>query len=164
MTNAIKIIKRDHRAVKTDYLTFKAAKGNPKKHLAEKIFAALEAHAHMEETIFYPAVAKEASAKARKLITSALAEHKEMKQLIQRFRREEDAMGFDMKVDELLAGVMHHVKDEESELLPEVGDSMPKERLEELGTQMDPISPSHGQTLAKQIRTRLTSEATRITS
>ncbi|MDB5244570.1 MAG: hemerythrin protein [Parcubacteria group bacterium] len=163
MINAITIIKRDHRAIKTDYLQFKTLSGNEQRRIAEKIFSALDAHAKMEEEFFYPTVVKEASTDARILIESALAEHAETKQLIQRFRREQDWLGFEMKIEELLAGVMHHVHDEEKQLLPLVKDSLSQQRLEALGAEMDLHSPSRGQTVSDQIGEQLKSNAAFLT-
>jgi hemerythrin superfamily protein len=159
MTNAITIIKRDHRAVKTDYKKFQGARTDSEKQkIAAKIFDALDAHAKMEETLFYPAVRAEANAKARNMIDSSLAEHTEMKTLIKRFRSEKEEEGFGMKIDELLAGVMHHVKEEENVLLPEVKKHMKEERLQELGDDMEKLSPSRGQTLGAQVTERLQAE------
>jgi iron-sulfur cluster repair protein YtfE (RIC family) len=143
MSNAITIIKRDHRAVKADFKRFQETKQESEKlKLAQGLFDALDAHARMEEQYFYPIVREEGNAKAKELIDGAYAEHGEMKELIERFRMEEDTEGLDMKMDELMAGVLHHVKEEEEILLPEVQKSLSDERLEELGSEMATMSPS----------------------
>lgn len=159
MANALAIVKRDHRAIKTEYKKFEAANESERKRIAERIFKALEAHALMEEELFYPIVSTEGSTEARNMIESSLAEHAETKQLIQRFRREQDWLGFGMKINELLAGVMHHVDEEEHTFLPLVRDSLSKTRLEELGLAMENASPTHGQSFSHQIGDRIKSDA-----
>jgi hemerythrin superfamily protein len=159
------VIKRDHRAVETEYKKFQSAKSAPeKRRIAHKIFESLDAHAKMEERFYYPAVVRDASAKARKMIEEARIEHAEMKEMIRRFMREKGGPGFGMKVGELLAGVMHHVKEEEKELMPEVDRSMKKEKLEELGEKMDKVSPTRGQTMGKQLVDRVRANAKQMTS
>src|ERR1700687_1242248 len=125
MANALHIIKRDHWALKTDYKKFQGVPTfEEKKHMAEIVFNALDAHGSMEEEYFYPVIQKEGNPKARRIIEKALEEHAEMKKLISRCRSEVDEFSFQMKIDELFAGVMHHMKEEESKLFPEVEKSV----------------------------------------
>ena len=52
--NAIELLKTDHQAVEA--LFQKAEEGKPSDALFNEIKAELEAHAYIEETIFYPAI------------------------------------------------------------------------------------------------------------
>ncbi|MEJ0054060.1 MAG: hemerythrin domain-containing protein [bacterium] len=145
MPNAISIIKRDHRAVEKDYKTYKRAKDkDQKRRIAERIFDALDAHAKMEEEVFYPAVTEAGGPELQKMIVEALEEHGEMKHLVARFRapNAEERAGMGMRIDELLAGVMHHVKEEEKSLLPKSARALGKARITALGERMEPMSPS----------------------
>jgi hemerythrin superfamily protein len=57
--DALELLKTDHKKVKE---LFKKAEGNQnekqQKQLFEQIKTELETHTHIEETVFYPAVAK----------------------------------------------------------------------------------------------------------
>lgn len=160
MPHAHAVIKRDHRAVKIEYKNYKAARtANEKSRIVTKILASLEAHVRMEEELFYPMVREEGSAKVRTLIETAYAEHEEIKMQIKRLRSERGDLGFGMKLDELMAGVLHHVKEEEHELLPEIEKSVNGEDLETLGTRMDAVSPSRGERPARQLAKRIGAEA-----
>ncbi len=160
MSHALSVIKRDHRAVKIEYKKYKAARtATEKSKIVAKILDSLEAHARMEEELFYPVVREEGNAKARTLIEAAYAEHEEMKMLVERLRTEEGELGFGMKLDELMAGVLHHVKEEEGELFPEVEKSIRDEELEDLGRRMDEVSPSRGERPVRQMAKRVGAEA-----
>ena len=79
--NALELLKTDHQKVKE---LFKKAEGNKnekqQKQLFDQIKAELETHAHIEETIFYPAVAKNEDLKD--MVLESLEEHKQVKTLL----------------------------------------------------------------------------------
>jgi hemerythrin superfamily protein len=106
-----------------------------KKALAETICDALEIHATLEEEIFYPAMRPRAA--DQKVMEKSEPEHMEMRRVIQELRDTDprDSRHDDL-VFELMRDVVHHVADEETVLLPEAEQTMSKDRLSELGTQM----------------------------
>lgn len=165
MANAIAVIKRDHRDVKTEYKKFVGARTEAQRAtIANRILDSLEAHAFMEESLFYPTVRENGGAKVRELIENSFNEHTEMKLMVTRLREEMGDPAFAMKMDELIGGVLHHVKDEEGKLLPEVRRAVRSDILEELGDRMDELSPSSGKTLPEQLAERARAEAAALTS
>lgn len=95
---------------------------------------ALEIHAQLEEEIFYPALARVLVDNAT--LAKSKPEHDEMRQLISRVREfTPGSPEFDQGFFRLMGVVLHHVADEESQLLPEAERSIP-EQLGALGLQM----------------------------
>jgi hemerythrin superfamily protein len=106
-----------------------------KKALAETICDALEIHATLEEEIFYPAMRPIAN--DQKVMDKSEPEHMEMRRVIDELRGTDPS---DSRHDELVFALMrdvqHHVADEETVLLPQAEQTMSKDRLSELGTEM----------------------------
>lgn len=148
MTNAISLIKRDHRAVEHSYKQYQkeqdSEKGQERKRaLAQEILDSLEMHAAMEEKYFYPVLREEDQEQGEGMISEAEGEHKQMKVLIKEAKHAPVGHGLDGKLQELMEIVMHHVKEEESEILPRAEEVLGEERLNELGSEMEPHSPSN---------------------
>jgi hemerythrin superfamily protein len=107
-----------------------------KKALAETICDALEIHATLEEEIFYPVMRPKAH--DQRVMEKSEPEHDEMRSVIAEIRRTDPkSPRYDDLVFELMRDVVHHVADEETVLLPEAEQTMTKDRLSELGAQMN---------------------------
>ncbi len=107
-----------------------------KQALAEQICHELEVHAQLEESIFYPAVQAKVGSTGSGLVREALKEHREMKDLIRQFRSSAiDETASDTTLRTLMQGVQHHVKEEESNMLPEAEQHLRGE-LDRLGMEM----------------------------
>ncbi len=106
-----------------------------KKALAETICDALEIHATLEEEIFYPVMRPRAA--DQKVMEKSEPEHVEMRRIIHELRNTDPGDSrHDELLFELMRDVVHHVADEETVLLPEAEQTLSKDRLSELGTQM----------------------------
>jgi hemerythrin superfamily protein len=151
-TSAVALIKQDHRAVEKLYREYKTKEGDEaeRNRLAEEICKSLEMHAKMEEKHFYPALRKKTSAKGDLKVTEAYAEHLGMKALVKTVKSlpEGRIRGATMKT--LMDVVKHHMKEEESEMLPEAERLLGNE-LESLGKKMAALSPSEKQRM-KEMR------------
>lgn len=112
-TDAIALLKSDHRAVEGLFEQFESTKSDPKKQkLTTQICAALRVHTEIEEEIFYPAC-REAGVDMSDL-DEAYVEHASAKDLISQI--EEESPGdeyYDAKVKVLSEQIKHHVKEEE---------------------------------------------------
>lgn len=102
---------------------------------ADNICQALEVHAQLEEEIFYPAV-REAGV-AEDIVGKSPAEHDEMRSLIERVRtargrRDEQLVA----LSALMNAVIHHVADEETQMLPAAEMALGEKQLSELGARM----------------------------
>jgi hemerythrin superfamily protein len=112
-SDAISVLKADHRQVEEWFSQFKKSKISSKKQqLASAICEALIAHATIEEEIFYPAFL--AATEDRDLHHEAVVEHDGAKKLIAQIRdMSPDDDYFDAKVTVLSEMIKHHVKEEE---------------------------------------------------
>jgi hemerythrin superfamily protein len=115
--DAIKIIKKDHDDVEELFKKFEKTDDRQQKRvLAKEAMTMLKAHAVMEEEIFYPTVR---AAVGDETMNEADEEHHVAKLLIAELEDMPDsAPHFEAKFTVLSESVRHHVKEEESEMLP----------------------------------------------
>jgi hypothetical protein len=111
-TDAIALLKADHRTVEDLFAKFKAAKGAEKKQrLVTEICTELTVHTIIEEEIFYPACK---GAVEEGMIEEAYVEHDGAKVLIAELEAGSPAAEFyDAKVTVLSEQIKHHVAEEE---------------------------------------------------
>jgi iron-sulfur cluster repair protein YtfE (RIC family) len=103
--------------------------------LFNKLKTALDIHAHIEETIFYPVLKQEAE--TRDITLEAYDEHKEIKDLLKQLSTTEPTgNAWDNLVGDLKRSVEHHVNEEEHEMFPKAQDVLSQQQLDELGTRM----------------------------
>lgn len=130
-----KMIRMDHSHVMVTSHKFTAdASPDRKKAIVDTVCLALTIHAQLEEEIFYPAL-REVDG-GNEVLAKAKPEHDEMRRMIEELKgmAPTDAR-YDATFRQLMRDVMHHVADEESELLP-AAERLLKDRLGELGAQM----------------------------
>lgn len=112
-TDAIALLKADHRQVEEWFGQFEKARSDSRKQdLAQKICQALRIHTMIEEEIFYPAFLEATG--EEDLHHEAEVEHASAKELIAQIEQAgpEDEY-FDAKVSVLSEMIKHHVKEEE---------------------------------------------------
>jgi len=136
--DAIELLKEDHRSVEKIFKEFEKlheddADDESKRALVERACAALTVHTRIEEEIFYPAVRD--VLRDEILNEEALIEHATAKDLIASLEGLEPGEPFyDATFTVLAEYVKHHVKEEETEMFPQVKKA--KLNLDELGAQM----------------------------
>lgn len=113
ISDAVSLLKSDHRQVKEWFQEFEEARSpNVKQKLATNICNALTVHAQIEEEIFYPAFLK--ATKDKDIHHEAEVEHSCAKQLIADIEDSSPTDDyFDSKVHVLSEMIKHHVKEEE---------------------------------------------------
>lgn len=111
-TDAIALLKSDHREVEALFEKFEGATGLQKKQtIAEKICTELKIHTLIEEEIFYPAFDGKIE---EETLTEAYVEHDGAKILINDIMAgSPDDEFYDAKVKVLSEEIEHHVKEEE---------------------------------------------------
>jgi hemerythrin superfamily protein len=118
--DALALLKEDHRAVEKLFKEFESARGDGRKEkLARRICLELSIHTKIEEEIFYP----ECDGNVEEdLLKEAFVEHDAAKLLIAEIEAGNGQSDdfFDAKVQVLSEEIEHHVKEEESELFPQV--------------------------------------------
>jgi hemerythrin superfamily protein len=152
------MIRMDHTHVMAAFHQYQAdTPARVKKGLADNICLALEVHAQLEEEIFYPAL-REVS--PDEMLDKAKPEHDRMRELIARLKAlQAGEPAFDATLLELMRTVMHHVADEETDLLPkaerllagqlsEMGARMTKRRLELLGPRSGELAGSMARSMS----------------
>jgi hemerythrin superfamily protein len=111
-SDAISLLKADHRAVEALFSQFENAKSPTQKgKIAHQICLELSIHATIEEELFYPAIEGEVE---EDMINEAYVEHDGAKMLIAEITagNPEDRF-YDAKVMVLAEEIKHHVKEEE---------------------------------------------------
>ena len=119
-TDAIALLKADHRTVEDLFAQFEKETANPRRiEIATRICRELAVHAKLEEELVYPRALATFSAEDRQLIWEATVEHGTLSGLI-------DALGgaaaasddFGAHVKVLKEYVKHHVQEEENQMFP----------------------------------------------
>lgn len=111
-TDAIALLKADHRKVEDLFAKFESASDGKKSEIARQICTELKIHTVIEEEVFYPALKGRIE---EETYTEAYVEHDGAKLLINDIMASspEDEF-FDAKVKVLSEEIKHHVKEEEA--------------------------------------------------
>ena len=133
----VKMLKDDHKVVKKLFDEFEAADKRSMPRIAREAIMELDIHADIEEEIFYPAAKKAVGDEL--IMAEAEEEHHvvhlliaELKQMLEAGNTDVD---FQAKFTVLAENVRHHIKEEESEMLPKAA-KMPLAERETVGGKM----------------------------
>ena len=156
------MIRMDHTHAMTLFHRFKADTSPARKRaLVRNACLAIEIHAQLEEEIFYPALRSVLT--GDEVLDKSEPEHQRMRQLVgelrERLGADDDASAgtaFDDKFMDLMRLVIHHVADEETQLLP-AAERLLADRLSDLGVEMtkrrvELLKPHAGELAATTIR------------
>jgi hemerythrin superfamily protein len=141
LLDAIALLKEDHETVKKLLADFTSASDSDevskKGEIVEEIIGALEAHATVEEEIFYPAVKTARAERTKDEVHEAYEEHKQIKSLLAALNETApDDVTYDSKMKVLREDVEHHVKEEEGEMFPDAKKFLGEKKLQSLGEQI----------------------------
>jgi iron-sulfur cluster repair protein YtfE (RIC family) len=117
--DAITLLTADHRQVRALFQQY-AHTPDPylKQIIAEHVFAELTLHMLLEETVFYPAVAEQADEEGKQLVSEALQDHQQCRDLIGTLQDVDEDEAFEVKFHLLRDHVDQHVEDEETAMFP----------------------------------------------
>lgn len=133
--NPFELLKKDHETVATLFDRIEAASGQARIAIFEQINSELELHAHIEETIFYPAI--ERARETRAITLEAYEEHKVVKELLAELGSAKSVSDeWNAKLTVLRENVEHHVDEEENEMFDKASDVLTAEEAEALGERM----------------------------
>lgn len=107
--------------------------------LFDRIDEALEVHAKIEETIFYPALkrASRREAEAKKDVLEAYEEHDNVKAMLAKIKKlDPKDETYNAKLQVLQELVKHHVKEEEHSIFEDAEELLGEERLVALGEEL----------------------------
>ncbi|MEU1473564.1 hemerythrin domain-containing protein [Streptomyces sp. NPDC005761] len=138
--DGIVLLKEDHKTVEKLFKQFEKAGENAyaeKRRIADRVIDELTTHTWIEEKIFYPAV-REAAPDTKDDVLESVEEHHVMLWMLSELETLDPAdERFDAKMTVLMENVRHHVEEEEKEWFPDVRKAMGRNRLAELGDQME---------------------------
>ncbi|WP_442269975.1 hemerythrin domain-containing protein [Streptomyces sp. M-16] len=140
VVDGIVLLKEDHKTVEKLFKQFEKAGEDAhveKRKIADKVIDELTTHTWIEEKIFYPA-AREAAPDTKDHVLESIEEHHVVLWMLSELKDLDAAdERFDAKMSVLMENVRHHVEEEEKEWFPEVRKAMGRNRLTELGEQME---------------------------
>lgn len=133
--NAIKLLMADHKRVERMFKDAESAPRAKKRTIFFDIKNALEVHAYIEETIFYPTLQSNGDERLIVLTSKAIQEHIGMKCFLGELAATStDAMRFEPLLTKLIEDVRYHVKNEEGEMFPAVEKLFTVDALDALGS------------------------------
>jgi iron-sulfur cluster repair protein YtfE (RIC family) len=131
------LLMAQHREAEKLFEALEEAKPEERSELATTLARKLELHMQLEEEIVYPAICRLVE-DSDEDVSEAEAEHELARQGIKDLlAMDEDAPGIDAMIEMLKAGVLHHVEEEEEEVLPKLAEAASDEQLEELAAQCE---------------------------
>jgi hemerythrin superfamily protein len=159
-TDAIVVLKADHKEVKALFRQFEAAGENAPKRkgqLVMKMIELLTAHTYIENEIMYPEV-RSLLPELEDDILESYEEHHVADVLIgELYALDPDAERFDAKTTVLIENVTHHIDEEEQDWFPKVREGLGRKQLAEIGARMieakktAPRSPAQPSALKKTV-------------
>lgn len=137
--NVFTLLKTDHKKVagileKIDGTTERGVK--TRDDLFTQLKSELDAHTHIEETIFYPELEK--ADETHDITLEAFEEHRLVKQLLTELEKmDKGDEQWTARFTVLKENIEHHVEEEETDMFPKAKKVLGDERAEELGTRME---------------------------
>ena len=153
-TDAIVLLKEDHKAVKALFREFEAAGENATKRkgeLVKKIIELLTVHTYLENECMYPRVLELLPDLKDDVLESYEEHHVADVLCMELYAMPPSAERFDAKTTVLIENVSHHIDEEENDWLPKVRAGLSRTQLRELGAEMlelkakaprSPVQPS----------------------
>src|SRR6185295_7620257 len=142
--NAFTLLTADHKKVagileKIDSTTERGVK--TREDLFTQLKTELDVHAHIEETILYPAL--EEVEVTHDITLEAYEEHRLVKQLLAELEKmDKGEEQWTARFTVLKENVEHHVEEEEGEMFPKARKALSEEQAEELGTRLEAAKKS----------------------
>lgn len=159
-TDAIVLLKNDHKEIKKLFTQFEKAGENAEKtkgKLVDKIIELLTVHTYIENEVLYPRV-RELLPELEDDVLESYEEHHVADVLVVELSAMKPSHErFDAKTTVLIENVLHHIEEEEDEWFPKVRKGLGRKQLQEIGAEMEkvrktaPRRPSQPSALKKTI-------------
>ncbi|MGI5240834.1 hemerythrin domain-containing protein [Dactylosporangium sp. CA-139066] len=143
-TDAIVMLKEDHKKVKRLFKEFQAAEEGPaeaKGRIVEQILQELTVHTYLENEVMYPEVRRLLPDLEDDILESYEEHHVADVLCLELSTMDPDEEHFDAKVTVLIESVTHHIQEEEEEWFPKVRENLGRQQLQELGAKMLELRP-----------------------
>jgi hemerythrin superfamily protein len=138
-TDAIVLLKADHKEVKRLFREFQAARKGARQRkvqLVEKIIGELTAHTYNENQVMYPEVRKLLPDLEDDVLESYEEHHVADVLTFELATMSSADDHFDAKVTVLIENVTHHIEEEEQEWFPKVREGLTRKQLQDIGARM----------------------------
>jgi hemerythrin-like domain-containing protein len=159
-TDALVLLKEDHKEIKKVFRDFKEAGENAhvrKGELVKKMIELLTVHTYIENEIMYPEVRKLVPDVEDDILESYEEHHVADVLAMELFVMKPEHDHFDAKTTVLIENVEHHIEEEEDEWFPKVREALGRNELSDLGARMleakkkAPRSPAQPSALKKAV-------------
>jgi hemerythrin-like domain-containing protein len=134
--DAFELLKNDHAKVSSLFDRIEpATDAATRQQLFAQLKQELDVHAHIEETILYPAL--KAAAETRDITEEAYEEHQEVKDLLNELEATPaDSEEWSDMIMELRENVEHHVEEEEGEMFTKAREVLSEQQINDIGARM----------------------------
>ena len=159
-TDAIVLLKNDHKEIKKLFTQFQKAGDGAEKtkgKLVDKIIELLTVHTYIENEVMYPRV-RELLPELEEDVLESYEEHHVADVLVVELSMMKPGdERFDAKTTVLIENVLHHIEEEEDEWFPKVRKGLGRKQLQDIGAEMEkarkkaPRRPSQPSALKKTI-------------
>ncbi len=159
-TDAIVLLKADHKQIKRLFREFQAAGDRATKtkgELVAKMIELLTVHTYIENEVMYPEVRRLLPDLEDDVLESYEEHHVADVLCMELFAMPPDAERFDAKTTVLIENVTHHIEEEEQEWFPKVRGGLGRKQLSDIGEQLlqakkkAPRSPAQPSALKKTV-------------
>ncbi|EFC84233.1 hemerythrin domain-containing protein [Parafrankia sp. EUN1f] len=159
-TDAIVLLKEDHKAIKAAFKRFEEAGKNAhatKGRLVDKIIELLTVHTYIENEVMYPEVCGLLPTLEDDILESYEEHHVADLLAAELAALSPEAERFDPKAAVLIENVTRHIDEEERELFPRVREALGRKQLSEIGERLleakrkAPDSPAQPSALKKTV-------------
>jgi hemerythrin superfamily protein len=159
-TDAIVLLKADHKEVKRLFREFEAAGDSATKTkgtLVAKIIELLTVHTYIENEVMYPEIRRLLPDLEDDILESYEEHHVADVLCMELYAMSPDSERFDAKTTVLIENVTHHIQEEEEEWFPKVREGLSRKQLSDLGERLlegkarAPRSPAQPSALKKAL-------------
>jgi hemerythrin-like domain-containing protein len=152
MNDPMTILKADHREAKKMLTALADSdEGAEREEMVSELDQALRLHMQFEEELVYPLVKAELGAEDEE---EAQVEHGLAREGLTKLTAMVAKPGFGAAVEMLKAGILHHVEEEETELLPELKSALSRDDWLQLGDQIAKAKAEAGASVQSAPRRR----------
>jgi hemerythrin superfamily protein len=144
--DAIEVLTTDHNEVDQMFAQLESLPdGQQKDALVREVVKELSVHAAIEEQVVYPVMRRSLTDGDSK-VEEAIDEHQKVKETLAAIERADSSAQRDQHLQSLVKDVRHHVKEEESELFPELRAAVSEQEIRQMGAQLEAakkLAPTH---------------------
>ncbi|MEU4774586.1 hemerythrin domain-containing protein [Micromonospora sp. NPDC023644] len=138
-TDAIVVLKEDHKEMRRLFKAFQDAEEGPparRQKLVNEILEALTVHTYLENEVMYPEVRKLLPDLEDDILESYEEHHVADVLCAELFTMDAGDERFNAKTTVLIENVLHHVEEEEQEWFPKMREALGRKQLQEIGERM----------------------------